>query len=261
MSNETTLMSVATSEWIKFRTVRSTIMGVLTFVVLTIGLSVLFAWAVRGHWHDMSFSEKLTFDPTSTSLGGTQLAQFAVGVIGSLFITSEYASGAIRTTLAAVPNRARLVLAKLLVLAASILVVGELVCVTTFLIGMRIFSGVVPTTSLSSSPVLRAVLMAGVYLTLLTLLGFALGLILRHSAATISVYTVLLLVVPIIGLFLPQNWQNDFQRYEPLSLGGSMMSVQPQSNGFGVWSAFAILALYVAVVLAVGATMLQRRDA
>ena len=69
MSNETTLMSVATSEWIKFRTVRSTIMGVLTFVVLTIGLSVLFAWAVRGHWHDMSFSDKLTFDPTSTSLG------------------------------------------------------------------------------------------------------------------------------------------------------------------------------------------------
>jgi hypothetical protein len=40
-----------------------------------------------------------------------------------------------------------------------------------------------------------------------------------------------------------------------------MMSVQPQSNNFGVWGAFAVLSLYVAVILAVGITMLQRRDA
>jgi hypothetical protein len=261
MSNEMTLTSVARSEWIKFRSVRSTIMGMLTFIVLTIGLGVLFTWAVRGHWAAMSISDKLTFDPTSTSLGGTQLAQFAVGVIGSLFITSEYTSGAIRTTLTAVPDRVRLALAKLVVLVISMLVISEIVCVSAFLVGMKIFSGAVPTASLSSEPVLRAVLMAGVYLTLLAMLGFALGLIVRHSAATISVYTVLLLVVPIIGLFLPQSWQNAFQRYEPLSLGGSMMSVQPQSNSFGVWGAFAVLSLYVAVILAAGITMLQRRDA
>jgi len=46
MSNEVTLMSVAKSEWIKFRTVRSTNVSVFIFVFLTIGLGVLISWLV-----------------------------------------------------------------------------------------------------------------------------------------------------------------------------------------------------------------------
>src|SRR5271156_404638 len=108
MSNEVTLTSVAKSEWIKFRTVRSTIMGTIVLIVLTIGLGVLVTALVRAHFSTMPLTQKLTFDPLSTSLVGLFFAQFAVGVIGSLFITAEYSSGAIRTTLAAVPNRVRL---------------------------------------------------------------------------------------------------------------------------------------------------------
>lgn len=261
MSSEVTLMSVAKSEWIKFRTVRSTIMGTIVLVVLTIGLGVLVTSLVRAHFSTMPLTQKLTFDPLTTSLVGLFFAQFAVGVIGSLFITSEYSSGAIRTTLAAVPNRVRLSMAKLLVLVVSMFVISEIVCISAFLIGMAIFSGVVPTDSLSSGPVLRAVLLAGVNLTLLAILGYALGLILRHSMACISVFVTVLLVAPLIGLAFPQSWQNDFQRFEPINLGASMESLVTKPYSFGPWEALAVLTIYMVVLLALGVTLLQRRDA
>jgi ABC-type transport system involved in multi-copper enzyme maturation permease subunit len=261
MSNEVTLMSVAKSEWIKFRTVRSTIVSVFIFVFLTLGLGALITWLIRNHYSNMPLAQRLTFDPVSTSLGAIIVAEFAAGVIGAMFISSEYTSGAIRTTLAAVPNRVRLILAKLFVLTISMIVVSEFVCIATFLIGMRIFSGVVPTDSLSNGSVLRAVLLSGVFLTLLVLFSFALGIILRQSIASISVFVSLLLVVPILGLFFPQNWQDHFQKFEPINLGGSMMATVPNPQNFAPWAACAVMAIYVVVLLAAGTTLFKRRDA
>ena len=261
MSNEVTLMSTAKSEWIKFRTVRSTIMGTIMLVVLTIGLGVLVTSLVRAHYTTMPLAQQVTFDPVSTILVGVIFAEFAVGVIGALFITSEYTSGAIRTTLAAVPNRFQLSFAKLLVLVVSMLVICEIVCVAAFLIGMAIFSGVVPTASLTHASDLRAVLFSGVYLTLLAMFSYALGLILRQSLASISVFVSLLLIVPLIGIAFPQSWQNHFQKFEPISLGGSMMSVVPNSSGFDPLHALLVMAFYVVVLMGVGVTLFQRRDA
>ena len=74
----------------------------IVFVVLTIGLGILVTSLIHANWNSPgSERTRLTFDPIATSLVGTALAQFAVGVIGSLFITTEYTTGSIRTTLAA----------------------------------------------------------------------------------------------------------------------------------------------------------------
>ncbi|MGB8195655.1 MAG: ABC transporter permease subunit [Acidimicrobiales bacterium] len=261
MANESTLWATTRSEWIKFRTVRSSIMGVIVTVVLTVGLGVLITTLVRTHWTQLSAIRVATFDPVSSSLRGSLFAQFAVGVIGTLFITSEYTSGSIRTTLTAVPNRARLIAGKCIVLFATVLVLGEFVCVAAFLIGQRIYLGVVPTASLGNATVLRSVLLAGLYLALLALFAFALGLILRQSAAAISVFVSLLLIVPIIGLFFPQSWQNDFMRFEPSTLGMSMQSPFAPSNSFGAWSATFVLLAYVVGTLGIAFFLFQRRDA
>jgi ABC-2 type transport system permease protein len=260
VSGDVTLLSATKAEWIKFRSVRSTIMGVIVTFVLTIGLGALITTAVRGHYNEMDPLRKLTFDPVSTSLGGTLFAQFAVGVIGALFITSEYSSGSIRSTLAAVPHRAQLALSKLIVLFVSLLVC-EVASFITFQLGQAIFSGVVPTASLGSGAVLRSVLFAGIYLTLLSIIGYSLGLILRQSAASISVFTSLLLILPIVLFLLPQSWQNHVAKFEPSALGQSMMSPTTAVNGFGAVTALLILVLYVVIVFGVGVTLLSRRDA
>ena len=264
MNSEVTFSSIVRSEWIKYRTVRSSIVGIFLTFFLTIGLGVLVTVLIRAHWNSPSNgpAQRLTFDPVQTSLVGVIFAQFAVGVIGTLFITSEYSSASIRTTLAAVPNRVRLIAGKFVVLVACTFVVGEVVSFLAFLIGQAIYSGVVPTASLSNGTVLRAVIFSGVYLTLLASLGFCIGLIIRHSAASISVFVAMLLVLPLIIAFLPQSWQNDSIRFLPgEGLGHSMTSVQPGSHLFAPWTSLGILVLYVVVLLAISTTLFRRRDA
>jgi ABC-type transport system involved in multi-copper enzyme maturation permease subunit len=260
-ANESTLWASTKAEWIKFRTVRSSVMGVILTFVLIIGLGILVSSLERSHWSQVSTLRQATFDPVSSSLVGILFGQLAVGVIGTLFITSEYSSGSIRTTLTAAPNRLRLITSKLLVLFVTILLVGEVVCVAAFLIGQKIYFGVVPTASLDNGAVLRSVLLAGVYLSLLGVLGFSLGLIFRQSGACISLFVTLLLVVPIIGFFFPQSWQNDFQRFEPSTLGQSMFSPSAPSNSFGAWTATIVLTAYVLVILVIALTLFDRRDA
>ncbi len=259
--SEPTVRAAVRFEWVKFRTVRSTPIGYAVMVLLTIGLGILITFAIRSHWHTMDPIARFAFDPVSTSLAGTLFAQFAVGVIGILFITSEYASGSIRATLAAIPQRWRVVTAKVLVLGVTTLIVSEVVVLAAFLIGQRIYAGVVPTATLGGPGVARSVILGGAYLALLALLGLGLGLIIRHQSAAISVYTSLLLIVPIIVIILPSSWQNTVARFEPSALGRSMMSVTPSSNMFSAWPATTVLAIYVAAILVVATVLIERRDA
>jgi ABC-2 type transport system permease protein len=261
VSPNVSIASIVRSEWLKFRSVRSSIMGVLITFVLTIGLGALVTSLLRAHWATASAASRLTFDPVSTSLVGVIFAQFAIGVIGALFITSEYTSGSIRTTLAAVPHRVELVVGKLIVLMVSMFIVSEIACFAAFSLGQSIFSGVVPTASLSNSNDLRAVIFAGVYLTLISALACGLGLILRHSAGTISVYVSLLLIVPLIFAFLPQSWQNRGAKFLPSELGHAMASASSVANDFGAWTSLILLVIYVVVILGVGTALFARRDA
>ena len=261
MSSDADLLAATHAEWIKFRTIRSSIMGVVVTAVLTVGIGVLICALTRSHWSQISALRDDVFDPVSRSLGGTLFAQFAVGVIGTLFITSEYTSGSISTTLAAVPNRLRLVASKLIVLTTSMVVVSEVLCFAAFLIGQRIFLGVVPTASLATGSVLRSVILAGVYLTLLSIIGFALGVILRQSSASISVFVSLLLILPIIGLLLPQSWQNAFTKFEPSSLGQSMQSPTTAVNTFSAWNATLLLVIYTVALVVLATVLFERRDA
>jgi ABC-type transport system involved in multi-copper enzyme maturation permease subunit len=261
MSSDLSLGSVVRSEWIKFRTVRSTLTGVFVMFVLTIGLGALFAWATRSHWNALSSAEQLTFDPVSTSLIGVVFSQFAIGVIGTLLITSEYASGLIRTTLGAVPKRYLLVSGKLVVLITSMFVVTEVACFAAYFVGQSIFSGVVPTASLNSSAVVRAVIFAGLYLTILSVVSFSLGLIVRHSAATIGIFVTMVLILPLISLAMPQSWRDHVVKFEPSELGTAMTSVVTPSGDLSASRSLLMLVIYAIVVLGAGAFLFQRRDA
>lgn len=260
MNRNPGLVAAVRSEWIKFRTVRSSFAGIALTLVLTVGLGALISATIRSHWAQRSELRRAIFDPVSTSLSGTLFAQFAVGVIGVLFISSEYASGSIRTTLCAVPHRVRIVAAKLLVLCTALLVTSELACFVSFLVGQEIYAGVVPTASLSNPEVLRAVVLAGVYLTALGAIGLGLGLIFRQSASSISVFASVLLIVPIVTFLLPQSWQNTINRFEPSQLGHAIMSTTTAPYAFSSWVALAVLWGYVVVIMMIGSTMFLARD-
>lgn len=68
--------------------------------------------ATDAHWSAMDPAEQLFFSPIDNSLAGYHLAQLAVGVLGVLLISGEYATGMIRATFGAVPERLPVLWAK-----------------------------------------------------------------------------------------------------------------------------------------------------
>ncbi|NBV27341.1 MAG: hypothetical protein EBR99_08525, partial [Actinobacteria bacterium] len=228
------IISVIRSEFLKLRTLRSTWLSFAITAALTIGFGALISYVTKMQFPKMSFIEKATFDPIAISLVGTLFAQFAVGVIGALMITSEFVSGSIRTTLAAVPSRMRVLVAKAAVLKLSVLVVGMMCVFAAFLIGQLIMSGMSKAT-LADANTLRAVLLAGLYLMLLSLFGFGLGLIIRQTAGTISAFVSILLVLPLITFLLPAAWRDAIDRWWDAWLTSSTMYRWSVANPFTRW--------------------------
>ncbi|MEA2266416.1 MAG: type transport system permease protein [Solirubrobacteraceae bacterium] len=249
------------SEFTKLRSVRSTYWTLFAAVVFTVGLAAIGALVVSGNYAHFSGREKADFNPTRLSLGGVNLAQIAIGVLGVLVITSEYGTGMIRATLSAVPQRRLMLAAKATVFAATALVVGLFASFLAYFVGQAILSGQSLQSSIGDPHVLRAVVGGGLYLAALGLLGLGLGAIIRVSAGAISALFGLLFVLPIISALLPQSWQDTINPYLPFNAGREVFSVTHDSGMLGPWTGFGVFCLYAAVALLAAGILIRRRDA
>ncbi|MFN2608277.1 MAG: ABC transporter permease subunit [Acidimicrobiales bacterium] len=254
--------AAAKAEWTKLRSVRSTTWSLLVTLALTVGLGALFCAARVSRWDRLDAGERLHFDPTSFSLNGLFLAQLAVGVLGVLVMSSEYATGQIRASLAAVPRRRTVLSAKLAVFTAVAFVVGLAASAVAFGIGQAIFSAKHAGVSLGDPGVLRAVVGGGLYLAVTGALGLGLATLLRRTAGAIAALVGLLLILPILVNFLPSPWNDDIARYLPGEAGAAIFRVIPDSStALGPWAGLAVFAAYAVAALALGWLVLQRRDA
>jgi ABC-2 type transport system permease protein len=260
---------VIKSEWVKLRSVRSTIWSLLAAFLIVVALGILISLARASHLHNESRHDQVTFDATGTSLAGTFLAQLAIGVLGVLLITGEYSTGMVRATFGAVPHRLPVLWAKAIVFAVVAFVLMLIAAFIAFFGGQAAFSGkhLDPSittkainTSISDPGVLRAVIGAGLYLMLVGVFGLALGALIRSTAGGIATLFGLLLVLPIIVNFLPGNWSTDIQKYLPGSAGQSIMNVVHDNDSLSPWVGFAVFCAYVAVALAAAGFSLVRRD-
>ena len=256
------LGDVLRCERTKFRTVASSWWTLLTVLVGTVAIGLITCWAVVAHWDQMSLAEKATLDPTFKSLIGLFIGQVAVGILGALAITSEYATGMIRTTFAAVPRRRAVLAAKAAALVVPAFVVSTVGCVLAFLSGQAILNTKSAGVSLTDPTVLRAVLGGGLYLTLLALFGLGLGAIFRRTAGAIAAFIGLVLVLPVVFLQLPSPlW--DYAKYLPANAGQALFSVKPAvgSAQLAPWAGFAVLCAWAAAALGIAAWRITRRDA
>jgi ABC-2 type transport system permease protein len=257
-----TTAMVVRSEWTKFKSVRSTLWALGTTAVLALAIGMLATGTVASRWDRLSVSDRLAFDPTRRSLTGLLLAQLAIGVLGVLVVSSEYSSGLIRSTLAAVPRRPPVLAAKAAVFAAVAIVVSVAVSFAAFLVGQAILSGSpAPHAALGDPGVLRAVVCGGIYLALLGLIALGFAAIVRHTAGSIAAFVGILLVLPLIVTALPESISDAVGRYLPADIGAQMMSVHHHANQLGPWAGFGILCGYAAAVLVTGGWLMSRRDA
>ena len=251
---------VIRSEWTKFRSLRSSNITLLVAVALTVGLGALISGVTASHWSQMSLHDRAAFNPVVTSLSGVGISQLAVGVLGVLLISGEYATGMIRASLTAVPKRLPVLWAKLSVFAG---VVGS-VCIASafaaFFLGQSLLSGQHLQVSITSPDALRMVVGAGVYMLLVGIIGMALGGLLRNTAAGISSLVALFFVIPPMMNLLPTSWADHIGPYLPSSAGESFWG-HPTGTHLSAAAGFTVLCLWAAVAVAAAATRLTRRDA
>lgn len=253
--------NVLRSEWTKLRTVRST--------SLSAGIAVLATLVIAGvmgaRWAHLLATDspggRADFDAPNVVLSGVYLAQVILAAIGVLAITSEYGTGLIRATLSAVPQRRTLLAAKALTLAAVTLVLGELVSFAAFGIGDAFLSSKHFGVSLSDPGVLRSVVGAGLYLTVVVLLGFGIGTVIRNTAGALSTLFGVLFAVNALIELLPTDLRNAVIDYLPANAGSQIFVTRPDSTALSPWAGFGVLCLYAAVPLAVGLFLVKRRDA
>jgi ABC-2 type transport system permease protein len=250
---------VALSEWTKLRSVRSTRWSLAAAVVFTIGIGALACAIVANHWAHMSPHDRADFHPLDANLAGVQLAQLALGVLGVLVITAEYSTGMIRASLTAVPKRLPVLWAKTIVYGLVGLVLMVPSTLIAFVVGEAILSRHHIDIAFSHPGVARAVVGAGLYLTVVGLFGLGIGAIVRNTAGGIAAFAGVMFVLPPLMNVLPTSWNDAASPYLPLAAGESIMSITP-GNHLSPWVGFGLFCGYAAAAIAVAAVLLVRRD-
>src|SRR5215470_337662 len=117
-----TQVRVMRAEWTKLRTQPSAYWALLATVVLVVGFGI--GYSLLRVARPPRGAATASFDPAAISLSGVQLAQIAVGALGVLLVTSEYATGLVRTTFAAVPRRLPVLWGKAALVTVSVAAVS-----------------------------------------------------------------------------------------------------------------------------------------
>jgi ABC-type transport system involved in multi-copper enzyme maturation permease subunit len=253
------LRRVLVSEWIKLWSLRSTVLTLLAAVVAMVVVGCLASWAFVDNWDELTPAERAGFNPIDPALVGVNLAQLAVGVLGVLLITGEYATGMIRSTLSAVPTRLPVLWAKAGLYAAVTFVLMTVTSLVAFLTA-QLFLGD-RGTDLGVAELPRALLGTAGYLTAIGVLAVALGFLLRSTAGGVATLFGLLLVVPTLGLLLPSSWQDTVLPYLPNYAGSAVTTVRPQDGLLSVTGGVVVLAAWALIPLLAAALVLRRRDA
>ena len=147
---------VMRSEWTKLRTQPGALWSLLSAVILVVAFGILYSLLRAAR--PPHGAATTTFDPVSVSLAGVQLAQIAAGVLGVLLITSEYATGLIRTTLAEVPRRLPVLWGKAAMLSVATIAVSLPAAFAAFLAGQSILGRQHLAAHISQPGVARAVI-------------------------------------------------------------------------------------------------------
>lgn len=253
------------AEWTKIRSVRSTVWTLILFVAVTVGLTAGLTALVVASWNRPGSARgeaRIIVDPVGFILGaGIGLGQLTICVLGVLLISGEYSTGVIRASLLAVPRRIPMLAGKIVVFAAMLIVLAELVAFGSFFAGSALLHPKVPV-ALADPGVARAVVGAGLYLTVLGVFALAIGGLIRHTAGAIATVIGVVLVVPILTSFLPGTLGKHVNAYLPEQAGSLIYEAHTRADQLlSPWQGFAVFCAWTAVLIGVAGYLLLRRDA
>lgn len=245
------------SEWMKLWSIRSTWWTLIALVVLGAGLTTVICWG-NADW--------LASDDANESAGsfitwGMMIAQVCAVIVGVLAVTTEYGTGMIRTTLAATPSRGRVLAAKGVVVTGVMFVVSTLTALLGYLGGNYFLDREGIGLALEGD-VARSMYGTGLFMAGLALFSLAVGFIVRHTAAAISIVLGLVFVVGNMVILIPGAFGDWITKVMPGNAGGGIATpVSFNPDLMGPWSGFGVFALETAALVALAWYLLRKRDA
>ena len=252
------------AEWTKMRTSPGTAWLLLAVVAATVAVS---AAAVASARCPVAGCGQ---DPGKISLTGVDLGQAAVAIVAVLAVSTEYSTGMIRTTLAAMPGRVIVLAAKTAVVAALTLGAGALAAAGSLLAGWLILPGhgftrahgFAPLT-LADGGVLRATAGSVLYLALIALLSLGAATAVRDSAVAIGLVLGVLYLLPIVaGVIHNATAQRHLLQAAPMTAGLDIQATTGlRSLPLTPWQGLGVLAAWAAGALLAGGLLLRFRDA
>ncbi len=252
------------SEWIKLRSVRSTVWSYALLVAFSLGLAAIMSGSLDLQGADVSQvpAANQAIFVAQASTFGVFFGQLIVAVLGVLSISGEYSTGMIRSTLAAVPNRLPALWAKALVLFVTTFVVGLVSTVGSYLVASAVLSGKGLQAGLFEPAVLFPVLGGALYLGLIAVFALGVGTIVRSGAGGIAVVLGLVLLVPMVLQMIPAEWATSLLPYLVSNAGINMFGLMSFSEVPIEWWVDLLVVLgWIAASLAGAAALLKRRDA
>ena len=274
MPREALTIRVLRAGWTKFRSVPSSTWLIVAGIGVTVAFGLLICSAVETAGGTPGCAPGRPGcgdeDVVLNSLGGAYLGQIPIVALGVLLATSEYATGTIRATFAAMPRRSGVVTANATLLIGVVLVAGIVAAAASFLLGQPILHGNgfvpaqgYPIASITDPAAARAILGTGVYLALVAVLAFGVGQITRRAGSAIAIVLGLLYGPAIVSLLLQEPLQETVQKLSPMMAGLAIQSTVARADnvpigglaGLGVAAAWAVASLLAAIWL------VRRRDA
>ena len=240
------MIDLIRSEWIKFRSVRSTLIMLAAAGVLTVLFAALIA-------NDQRTGIQDGYGNLGNVIGGVQVAIFLFGTLGVQIIGQEYRFNTIRPTFTAAPWRMRVLVAKLVVVTVAAAIVTVLMLAISAAIG----AAMLPRFEIDAVDhriIWATVLFAAGW----TMYGMALGAIIRQPIAAIVILLIQGLVAePLLATLL--KWTGPWM---PFQNGIQMTQRSGDTELFRPILAGGIYFFLVTFILwGIGAYLVNRRDA
>jgi ABC-2 type transport system permease protein len=261
-------LRVLNSEFIKFRTLLSTLILLACTVLVVVGFGALSAWGTG------QFAEEAMRDPEAAAAvaaqggdlaigiptSGIGFAQLILGSLAVLLMSSEFSTGMARSTFAAVPKRTPAFVAKLLVVTVTAFVVTAISVYLAGLVALPILDNYDLKLDLASSQSIKMLLINSAYVAAVAAIGMALGSLLRNSAGGIMSLVGLFFVAPIAFQLIPGDFFVQTRKYLPGNTVEPMTAVQHMADTLEAWQAALVLGAWVVVPVVLAAVVLKKRD-
>ena len=251
------LPGAVASEWTKLWTVRSTwwclgsSIAMMGLVSLQMGFSGAYA---NTHLQPGELPRMMPVgDIVVTSVG---IVQVVVSALAMLMITTEYSTGSIRSTLQWTPVRRNVLLAKAIVLAPVVFVLGLVLGGVGAAIGGI---GLGEWATLEPAGLVVDLLSVAAYLTLAGLITVSLGVLIRSAAGTLTAAFLLLLLIP---MMLGQSGFTILEWTAALLPGGAGQNfISGATEPVSPTTSVLVLLAWAGAGLVAGVRTLQSRDA